>query len=73
MLESLAIGDFVVRKSYNADVIFKIVAVEGGSALLRGVCLRIMADAPIEDLVKVDPDRAILALRSLERLERKTG
>lgn len=73
MLESLAIGDFVVRKSYNADVIFKIVAVEGGSALLRGVCLRIMADAPIEDLVKVDPDRAILALRSLESLERRTG
>jgi len=73
MLESLAIGDFVVRKSYNADVIFKIVAVEGGNALLRGVCLRIMADAPIEDLVKVDPDRAILALRSLESLERRTG
>ncbi|MEW6245073.1 MAG: sporulation peptidase YabG [Bacillota bacterium] len=73
MLESLAIGDFVVRKSHNADVIFKIVAVEGGSALLRGVCLRIMADAPIEDLVKVDPDRAILALRSLESLKRKTG
>lgn len=73
MLESLAIGDFVVRKSYNADVIFKIVAVEGGNALLRGVCLRIMVDAPIEDLVKVDPDRAILALRSLESLERRTG
>lgn len=73
MLESLAVGDFVVRKSHDADVIFKIVAVEGRSALLRGVCFRIMADAPVEDLIKVDPDRAILALRSLESLERKIG
>ncbi len=73
MAEPLAIGDFVARRSYDSDVIFKVVAVEGDSVLLRGVLLRIMADAPASDLVKVEPDRALLALRSLERLERKIG
>lgn len=73
MAELLAVGDFVTRKSYDGDIIFKVVAVEGDSVLLRGVLLRIMADAPTSDLVKVKPERALLALRSLERIERKTG
>ncbi|MGE5574080.1 MAG: sporulation peptidase YabG [Bacillota bacterium] len=73
MSEPLAVGDFVARKSYDTDVIFKVVAVEGDSVLLRGVLLRIMADAPVSDLVRIEPERALLALRSLELFERKTG
>lgn len=73
MLGSLAIGDFVVRKSYNGDVVFKIVAAEGQTVLLRGVCLRIMADAPVEDLVRVDPTSALAASRPLETVAKKTG
>lgn len=73
MSEPLAVGDFVARKSYDTDVIFKVVAVEGDSVLLRGVLLRIMADAPVSDLVRIEPERALLALRSLELFERKIG
>ncbi|MCR4401776.1 MAG: hypothetical protein NUW12_03195 [Firmicutes bacterium] len=73
MAELLAVGDYVTRKSHGGDIIFKVVAVEGDSALLRGVLLRIMADAPTNDLVRVKPERAILALRSVESVERKTG
>lgn len=73
MAKPVAVGDFVTRKSYDGDVIFKVVAVQGESALLRGVLLRIMADAPMNDLVRIEPERALLALRSLERFERKTG
>ena len=46
------IGDLVVRKSHNADVVFKIVSLNDGTALLRGICLRVMADAPLSDLSK---------------------
>ncbi len=71
MLGPFAIGDFVVRKSYNGDVVFKIVAIEGESALLRGACFRLMADAPVEDLIRVDPASALAALSSLEPAARK--
>ncbi|NLS44701.1 MAG: hypothetical protein GX969_03045 [Firmicutes bacterium] len=54
MSEFPAIGDLVVRKSYDADVIFKVVSLYGSIALLKGVYSRVIADAPLDDLVKVD-------------------
>ncbi|MDQ1910956.1 sporulation peptidase YabG [Paenibacillus sp. GD4] len=43
-------GDLVTRKSYGGDVIFKIQDIKMQQAILRGVELRLMADAPILDL-----------------------
>jgi spore coat assembly protein len=46
----MKLGDFVVRKSYGKDVIFRIQEVKGRYAVLKGVQFRLLADAPLEDL-----------------------
>ncbi len=46
-------GTFVTRKSYGSDMIFRIESIEQNMAILRGVDYRLMADAPLDDLVKV--------------------
>ncbi|MEF3306537.1 sporulation peptidase YabG [Paenibacillus sp. GYB003] len=43
-------GELVVRKSYGGDVIFKIAALEGSRAVLKGVDFRLLADSPLADL-----------------------
>lgn len=54
------IGDVVVRKSYNKDVTFKIIDIKehGGkyNVILKGINLRIIADANIEDLEIADEE-----------------
>ncbi|WP_159888047.1 sporulation peptidase YabG [Paenibacillus puerhi] len=44
-------GDLVTRKSYGGDVVFKIHELGRQSAVLRGVELRLLADAPLPDLI----------------------
>ena len=73
MSEFLAIGDLVVRKSHNADVVFKVVSLNDGIALLRGICLRVMADAPLSDLVKVTSDYEEMQREHFEMLKRQIG
>lgn len=45
-------GDLVIRSSYGGDTVFQVVQIfsESGVALLRGYKMRLMADAPLEDL-----------------------
>lgn len=55
------IGDIVARKSYNRDIFFKVVdfvKTETGEvrATLRGLDVRLLADSPLDDLVKVKSD-----------------
>jgi len=50
----LNIDDYVTRKSYNHDTVFRIVNIEGNNVILKGVDIRLFADSPIEDLVKCD-------------------
>jgi len=53
-------GDWVTRKSYDSDVCFIIVEVddESSTAILKGVDVRLMADAPLDDLEEVtEPER----------------
>jgi spore coat assembly protein len=51
------IGDTVVRKSYGKDITFKIIDIKdsdkGTVYTLKGINLRVIADAPIEDLEEV--------------------
>ena len=58
----MKIGDIVTRRSYNNDIVFKIVDIleEGGQikALLKGLEMRILADAPIDDLKQVTQQEA---------------
>jgi spore coat assembly protein len=48
-------GDMVVRKSYAKDICFRIVEIDEshGVAILKGVDVRLIADAPLEDLEKI--------------------
>lgn len=53
------VGDLVTRISYNHDVVFKILNIRGEVAYLKGVQVRLYADAPLEDLqlyIKEDRD-----------------
>ena len=54
----MKIGDIVVRKSYDKDIIFKIIdikEVRGQTyCILKGVSIRIIADSPRDDLEVVD-------------------
>lgn len=44
------IGDLVTRNSYNNDTIFKIIEIDGNTAYLKGVTIRLYADSFISDL-----------------------
>ena len=54
------VGDIVARLSYRQDIFFNIdqihVSINGeGSAILKGLNLRLLADAPVSDLVSKSP------------------
>lgn len=46
----MKIGDYVVRKKYNGDILFEIFDIKEDIYYLRGVELRLVADSEIEDL-----------------------
>ena len=54
----MKIGDTVVRRSYDKDIIFKIIDIkeENGRSIyiLKGISIRIVADSPFDDLENVD-------------------
>jgi len=72
-------GDIVGRKSYNKDIAFVINNIikndEGEIAILKGLILRIEADAPVEDLELLDDKQVINIIdkfnKELERRRKK--
>lgn len=70
-------GDVVIRKSYGGDIVFRITDFAGNGAVLRGTDYRLLADAPLADLIPVrNPDMLsgaqkvrIQANESLRRLQ----
>lgn len=54
----IAIGDYVTRKSYNNDIIFEVMEIDKDNVMLKGVDFRLMADAPMHDLVPFDRNTA---------------
>ena len=71
------IGDIVSRNSYNNDVVFEIVAIQNGIALLKGSFVRLYADAPLDDLVLCDnrdeyePNLKVEELKKRSRIGKK--
>ena len=69
------LGDLVTRKSYENDIVFKIIAIREDIYILKGVFVRLYADSPKNDLkiyVEDDTDDfspVIEGYRSLERNE----
>lgn len=50
----IKVGDFVTRQSYNNDIVFEVVGINEDLFILRGIDFRLEADAPREDLVKLE-------------------
>lgn len=49
----MRIGQYVARIKYNQDIIFQIYDIQDRICFLKGVEFRLLADAPMEDLVEV--------------------
>ena len=47
-------GDYVTRNSYENDTIFKVINIKRNIYYLKGVEVRLFADAYLSDLEKVD-------------------
>lgn len=70
---SFNIGDYVTRKSYDNDIIFKIVKIEDEIYYLKGKSTRLCADALKEDLElsnEIDENDEFLNKLEIPRLER---
>jgi len=69
-----SIGDYVTRKSYGNDIVFKIIGIQGNECILKGVCVRLYADSPISDLKKytddIKDDDVELVLEDYKTLDR---
>lgn len=70
-MEKIKKGDIVSRKSHNSDILFLVEKIirtsEGGKiAILKGITIRVVADAYIEDLLLLDTKQADDSLRSLD-------
>lgn len=64
------IGDLVTRNSHHNDTIFKIIAIDGDIASLKGINIRLYADSNLNDLKKVEEDQSIQDDSSmLERMD----
>ena len=52
-MAKIKIGDVVARVSYDKDVFFKVVDIieEEGYCTLKGLNVRVLADAPMDDLI----------------------
>lgn len=63
-------GDYVTRKSHDNDTIFKVLNIKSGIYYLKGVDVRLYADSPASDLVKVIPeeDREDFVARVADKL-----
>jgi spore coat assembly protein len=46
----MKLGDYVVRKSYGGDVVFRVQELWSQVAVLKGAQYRLLADAPVDDL-----------------------
>ncbi len=65
-MNTFKIGDVVARKSYNLDILFKIVSINRDIADLAGLTVRIVADSPTSDLVHISENEVKDRLKTIE-------
>ncbi len=70
-MKGIEVGDVVARKSYGCDVLFRVeeIVVQGeeARALLRGLFVRLLADAPLGDLEKKSREEVDASRREFVR------
>ncbi|MBE3597129.1 MAG: sporulation peptidase YabG [Hydrogenibacillus sp.] len=54
----IVIGSLVRRKSYGQDIVFRVIQINHAerTAILQGLDVRLLADAPLDDLIMLDAD-----------------
>ena len=60
-MANVAVGDLVIRKSHGGDIVFKVTDIFEDDlgqlhCVLKGMHLRLVADAPLDDLERVAPE-----------------
>ena len=65
-MPNFKLGDIVARKSYNYDVLFKIVGFSNGQVELSGINVRITADAYEYDLKLITKEELDAKLKNIE-------
>jgi len=63
----ISVGDLVTRPSYENDLLFKVHSIQNDIVILHGVELRLIADAPLNDLIRVS-DAELSRRRTAERI-----
>lgn len=63
------VGDYVSRNSYDNDCIFQIIRIEGDTAYLKGVNIRLYADSSMNDLKLEGKEEVIDDQQLLDRME----
>jgi len=71
MVVAINIGDLVVRKSHGGDILFKVTEIvkdEHGKmqCIMKGLHMRLLADAPLEDLERVTAEQLRDAIVEME-------
>lgn len=69
-MDNFRLGDIVARKSYNMDVLFKIVSINNNVAELAGLTVRISADAILTDLVHISEYEMKNRLKNFENMKK---
>lgn len=63
----MKINDYVTRKSHNNDIIFKVIDIKDNVAILKGEIYRLIANAPLDDLiVQENKNKIVLSLPYIE-------
>lgn len=63
------VGDLVTRNSYNNDLVFKIIEIKEDRVILKGMNVRLLAEAEVEDLKKHNNEDIEEEKEFLDRLE----
>ncbi len=71
-MDQIITGDIVARRSYNCDILFKVIKVDEVKKMveLAGLTVRIVADAPVYDLVKITKEEAENRIKNIEASNR---
>ncbi len=65
------VGDYVTRSSYNNDIIFKISSIDNNIYVLKGINVRLVADAFEDDLIHYDGEDKISDSDLIDRIDEK--
>jgi spore coat assembly protein len=74
---NVAVGDLVIRKSHGGDIVFKVTDIfedESGQlhCVLKGMHLRLVADAPLSDVERVAPEHLRSEILRTENMHNDT-